>query len=361
VIAAAERARLDAILAARDRDFPRRDPANTAALEAALDAYVERLRAARDAAWAPDPGRLAEARAMAPRPVLVCGYMKSGTTFLVGLLDQHPQLTVLPGDSHMLTLVERQRGGPPDAGGAAGDRYWTARLVNPTGQRPFWFLGDDDRAYVELARYLEHWLAELPPAPESPFLAGVLALHCANPRRVPRPAAWVEKTPWNELRARAALAVYPQARFVHVVRHPLENLASMKQLVRHRGWGWRGAISATTTAWRLRRSLRAGLDNQRRLGAERYLFVVHERLLADPPAETRRLADFLGIEWDENLLRPTVNGAPQVSNSMYGDRRVAGEIVRDAPSRWRTELSPLERRLASAILGPTLRRLGHVS
>jgi hypothetical protein len=88
---------------------------------------------------------------------------------------------------------------------------------------------------------------------------------------------------------------------------------------------------------------------------------VHERLLADPPAETRRLADFLGIEWDENLLRPTVNGAPQVSNSMYGDRRVAGEIVRDAPSRWRTELSPLERRLASAILGPTLRRLGHVS
>jgi hypothetical protein len=47
VIAAAERARLDAILDARDRDFPRRDPANTAALETALDAYVRELRAAR--------------------------------------------------------------------------------------------------------------------------------------------------------------------------------------------------------------------------------------------------------------------------------------------------------------------------
>jgi hypothetical protein len=349
VIAAAERARLDAILAARDRDFPRRDPANTATLQAALDAYVDRLRAARDAAWTPDPAWLAGARAMAGRPVFVGGYMKSGTTFLLGLLDQHPQLTVLPGDSHMLTLIDRERTRPANAPAPQWDRYWTARLVNPTGQRPFWFLGDDDRAYVELARYLDHWLA------------AVLALHCANPRRAPRPTAWVEKTPWNELRAREALALYPQARFVHVVRHPLENLASMKQLVRHRGWGWRGARSAVTTAWRLRRSLGAGLDNQQRLGRDRYLFVAHERLIADPPAATRQLADFLGIDWDESLLRPTVNGVHQVPNSMYGDRRRAGEIVADAPVRWRTELSPLERRLATAILGPTLRRLGQVS
>jgi hypothetical protein len=358
VSAAAERARLDAILAARDRDFPRRDPANTAALEAALDAYVRGLRAARAAAWTPDPARLAAARALAEHPVFVCGYMKSGTTFLVGLLDQHPQLAVLPGDSHMLNLIDRRR----RAGGGGGDdRYWIARLVNPTGQRPFWFLGEDDGAYVEFVRYLAHWLAELPRAERSPFLAAVLALYCANPRRPPRPVAWVEKTPWNELRAREALAFYPAARFVHVVRHPLENLASMKQLVRHRGWGWRGAVSAVTTAWRLRRSLHAGLDNQRTLGPDRYLLVGHERLLADPPGETKRLAAFLGIDWDPGLLRPTVNGVPQASNSMYGERRAVGEIVRDAPLRWPSELSPLERRLARAILAPTLRRLGYVS
>jgi hypothetical protein len=258
----------------------------------------------------------------------------------------------------MLNQIARRRRGGNDG---VDVRYWIARLVNPTGQRPFWFLGDDDGAYLEFARYLAHWEGELPAAERSPFLAAVLALYCANPRRPPRPVAWVEKTPWNELRAREAQALYPEARFVHVIRHPLENLASMKQLVRHRGWGWRGAVSAATTAWRLRRSLRAALDNQRALGADRYLLVVHERLLADPPAETKRLAAFLGIDWDPCLLRPTVNGVPQVSNSMYGERRAVGEIVRDAPSRWPRELSPLERRLARAILAPTLRRLGYVS
>lgn len=357
MIATAERARLDEILDARDRDFPRRDPANTAALEAALDAYVARLRASRGPGWTPDPARLAAATAMARRPIFVCGYMKSGTTFLVGLLDAHPQLTVLPGDSHMLDLIDRGRRGVA----AAEDRYWLARLVNPTGQRPFWFLGEDDQAYVEFTRYLEHWQAALPPGAGRPFLAAVLALYCANPRRSPRPTAWVEKTPWNELRARTALTLYPEARFVHVVRHPLENLASMKQLVRHRGWGWRGGLSALTTAWRLRRSLRAGLANRRRLGPDRYLLVIHERVPSDPVGETGRLADFLRIEWDECLLRPTVNGVPQVSNSMYGDRRAVGQIVRASPERWRTELSPLERRLAVAILGPTLRTLGYVS
>lgn len=356
--AAAERERLDAILVARDRDFPRRDPANTKTLDTALDAYVARLRARRDAAFRPDPARLASARAMAAHPVFVCGYMKSGTTFLVGLLDQHPQLTVLPGDSHMLAQIDRQRSQPWTERVRDQDRYWIARFVNPTGQRPFWFLGDDDRVYVELIGYLEHWLGELPRADASPFLAAVLALYCANPRRAPRPLAWVEKTPGNERRARAALGLYPAARFVHVVRHPLENLASMKQLRRQRGWG-SGLRSTLAEAWRLRRSLGAGLANRRALGGDRYLLVHYERLVADPAGETKRLADFLRIGWDDGLLHPTVNGMPQVSNSMYGDRRAVGEIMRDAPERWCTQLSTLEQRAAWGILGRTSRTLGY--
>jgi hypothetical protein len=358
---AALRHRLDAIFDARDRAFPRRDPANTATMWATLDAYVTALRARRRPGWTPDPARLAEAGAMRERAVFVGGYMKSGTTFLTALLDGHPELTVVPGEGRLLdNLVDRQRDRPYAERRRDQDRYWVARLANPTGQRPFWFLGPDDAAYVEFVEYLEHWLGTLPEADRSPFLAAVLALHGANPRRAARPRAWVEKTPGNELRVAALAALFPDARFAHIVREPLTTLASMKRLRRHRGWGrLPGPAWIAGEARRLRRSIEAGLAAETALGPDRYRLVRYEDLVCNPRAEMEKVAAFLGIGWDDALLTPTVNGEPASANSMYEDRRRRGAVVADGGERRRRDLGRAERLLATAILAPTARRCGY--
>jgi hypothetical protein len=355
------RRRLDLIFEARDRAFPRRDPANTAAMQAALDEYTGALRALRSPGWRPDPRRCDEALAMAEQALFVCGYMKSGTSFVVSLLDHHPQLTVVPGDSHLVALfVDRHRGTPYQQRLAGQDRHWVARLANYAGQAPFWFLGDDDRDWVAFLEYLDHWLHALPPVDRSLFLAAVLALHCANPRRAVRPTGWVEKTPGNELRVADLAALFPRARFLHVVREPFTNLASMKQVAIHRGWGWHGPWRIVTEALRLRRSMRTSLANRRRLGPERYHVVRYEDLARDPRSRMVEVAAFAGIGWDDTLVVPTVNGVPQTPNSMYADRRQRGSVIASS-ERWRRELTPTEQRLALGVLGRTRGRLGYGS
>jgi hypothetical protein len=348
------RARLDVLLGERDRLFPRRDPANTMAVREAIASWATAMRQAQGPPWRPDPAREAQALAFAEAAVFVGGAMKSGTTLLVGLLDGHPELTVLPGDSHMLTLLARERFGLDDAEVAA---YWMAVLVNPYGQRPFWFLGDAPEPYRDFLQALAHWRRVLPAAARREFLSAVLALHCVNPRPARQPRAWVEKTPGNEARVAALLALFPRARFLHVVREPRANLASIKQLIRHRGWRWR----APMVIWRLRRSLAVAHVNRRRLAPDRYHVVRYEDLVTDARRVMAGVAAFIGVGWDDCLLTATSNGVPLTSNSMYEDRRVSGAILSAVDERWRQELSGSEQALAALLLRSAARGHGYVS
>ena len=349
------RARLDALLGERDRQFPRRDPTNTLAVRKAIAAWTAAIRQASAPPWTPDPVREAEGVGFTEAAVFVGGAMKSGTTLLVGLLDGHPELTVLPGDSHMLARLARERTTPGDAEASAA--HWMAVLVNPYGQRPFWFLGDAPEPYRDFLHALAHWRQVLPADSRREFLSAVLALHCVNPRRARQPRAWVEKTPGNEARVAALLALFPRARFLHVVREPRANLASIKQLIRHRGWRWR----APMVIWRLRRSLAVAHVNRRRLAPDRYHVVRYEDLVTDARRVMAGVAAFIGVGWDDCLLTATSNGVPLTSNSMYEDRRVSGAILSAVDERWRQELSGSEQALAALLLRSAARGHGYVS
>jgi hypothetical protein len=334
---AALRQRITEVLIERDRLFPARDSQNTAEMKGGLAAYAAALEALRQPGWRPDAAMMERARAFLPHPIFICGEMKSGTTLLAQLLDGHPGLVVMPGDSHL--LADSHKGHTPAPGREAEWRaYWLHRIVNPTGQRPFWLFGEADAPYIEFLNYLDAWLAELPPGPRTGFLAAVAAYYCANPNRPEEPRAWVEKTPGNELRLDVALSLASGARFVHILRDGRENLSSLKTLYRHRGWPWHGRAAVEGLA----RSLRQGLANQAALGAETYRLLRYEDLLAEPVPQMRALAEFLGIPYRGSLIQPTQNGAPARANSMYAEDQTLGEVLSSRRPRWQATLDAEE-------------------
>jgi len=341
---AAVRVRLDALLADRDRNFPRRDPTNTRQLRDALVDYTAALRCARDPAWRPDLARLGAARARLDSPISICGFMRSGTTLLADLLDRHPELVVLPGDSHMTSAGEdarRER---------ERDAYWIPVLVTPRGQVPFWFFGDADHPYAEFVGYLDHVLATGEGGARGRFLAYVTALQCANPTEPHGPRTWVEKTPENEFRVDEVREWFPGTRFIHIIRDPVEALASVKRLFIERGWGWK-PWSAVTTAKKLSESIAAADRHRQRLGAGRYHVLRYEDLVERPREQMSEVARFLGVAWDDALLTPTMNGARTKPNSMYRDRLgVRGRVADTRDARWRQVLTPPERLIAHALL-----------
>lgn len=351
---------LDEILDERDNTYPRRTPLNTASMQKALTAYASLIQGIQEPDWNPGGELVERAEAMAERAVFICGYMKSGTTLLLGLLDGHPNLVVMPGDSHMLGRIHTRLDVSTSEGVAELADYWIHRFINPHGQKPFWIMGRDYRPHLDFIRYLNYWTERLPAVKRRAFLSVVLAYACANPKRPADPKSWVEKTPGNERKVREILDLYPSARFIHITRDPSTNIDSLKRLAEVRGQDWK----LEGTAHAIRYSLNAGISNQKSLGSSRYHILRYEDLVANTEGQMREVAQFLGIAPDPALQRPSVNSLPASANSMHRDSRAQSRsqpgVVLDTPNQHRKpDLDPHELARISPILYPIARRLGY--
>ena len=328
--------RIDALLEARARDYPLRAEPTWSDLLAAIDALAGRLRDENEPADAPLPGYY-------ERPVFVVGHRKTGTTLLQDLLDGHPQLAVLPGESnHFNTFLPRG----PERIAADAHGWWLLRLITPSGIQPFWALGrpsESDDPYAAFTRRLTG-LVEANPGRD---VLGMAAVALADGDRV----AWVEKTPGHEHRLPAILATYPEARFVHVVRDPRSVAAAIARLDR--------ATEQPTDLVDVGLSIRRSFEAAERNRGERYLVVRYEDLVGDPESVMRRVADFAGIEWSDSLLTPTVGGVPATSNSAWSARKVTGEIEGRRLDLWREELDPAAGGLIAAATRSAARSFGY--
>lgn len=341
---------LDALLEERHLHFPIKSDANSRALAQQLTGYMAHLKLQLTDSFTPAPLLLEQAAAVIDRPIFICGHAKSGTTLLVNLLDAHPQLVTMPSDSHAIHVAQTYAS-TTTASTIMSHRdlepwlfYWLGRMINPSGQKPFWLLGKDDHAYIELLHNLLFWRQELAAREAAPFLAAVLAYFCANSRRPRAPIAWVAKTPANEYRIEMLLKQYPTARFIHVLRNPMTNLVSMKRLSTFRS----GKAYTLRSAYRIRRSLSQGARNQKYLGEERYQFVYYKDMVTAPQATMAQIARYLGIEFHHTLLSPTVNGLTATANSMRREHAHRGE-VHNNDVKLRDELNLAERLIAQLI------------
>ncbi|WLE95565.1 MAG: sulfotransferase [Candidatus Electrothrix communis] len=337
---------LDRSLQERNRLFPVREERNDAEVKEALSEFVSLINEMRQQeSFVPDPVHTEKAESVIERPVFLCGAMKSGTTLLLELLDGHPELIVLPGDSFVWGRLTKEN--PPSRKLLQADwDRWLKRMVNPTGQAPFWVFGTKVHPYFEFTQYLQYWYEQFPETWRSSELSVLLSFYCANPSRSSAPRMWVEKTPGNEFNLEVLLENFPDARFIHIVRDPRENLASLKKLYQTRSWRW----DPLEVADRIAGSCRLADEYLKKLGQERYHLLTYEQLTERPAATMRELAEFIGIEWYNALLKPTVNSVPAHANSMYEDRQSTGVVRKMTGKKYHSVLTKQEQRIALGTL-----------
>ena len=103
------------------------------------------------------------------------------------LLDGHPQLAVLPGESnHFHTFLPRD----PERIAADAQRWWLLRLITPSGIPPFWALGRPWEADADPYAVFTQRLLGLVAANPGRDVLGLAAVALAPGERT----AWVEKT-----------------------------------------------------------------------------------------------------------------------------------------------------------------------
>ncbi|MHA1395607.1 MAG: sulfotransferase family protein [Promethearchaeota archaeon] len=283
-------------------------------------------------------------------PVFICGNQRSGTSLLSQLLDGHENLFVLPGDSGYLKKFFNKNYKFEDL-----VTHWIKRLINPTGKPPFFFCGKDISFFYDFIGYLNYFcnIKKI-----LPFHSVIYSIYAANPLRNNKIKYWIEKTPGNEFFVEKILKRYPKAKFIHIIRDPLNVIISIKKLYSYR----KKEFNLLKEIFDISKSFNKALYNRKKYGAYKYYIIKYEDLIKTPKLEMKKISNFLKVKYDDILLIPTENTKPAISNTMFKNSRVIGKINKNIDkNKWISDLSKRERDFIISILYHLSIKMGYLN
>jgi hypothetical protein len=207
-------------------------------------------------------------------PVFICGSARSGTTWTFDLFDRHPQVAAICeswilSQTHGVTSILTQ-----PYWDEVARQAWQERVEVPFGAVQ---LLSYEEVLRDLRELVGRWLMK-------GFSAGHRYLAAKEP-----------------LDVGAAAILFPEARFIHVLRDGRNVALSMKRA--SESWdptmGVGLPMEMRAEAWRRQveniRSQRAGLGG-------RYMEIRYEEMRADVSGALRTMFDFAGTPYDDRLL-----------------------------------------------------------
>jgi tetratricopeptide (TPR) repeat protein len=156
---------------------------------------------------------------------------------------------------------------------------------------------------------------------------------------------FTDKMPLNYLYCPLIDAALPQARIVHVSRHPMATCYGMFKVLFDQGYPFSYDLDEIANHYIGYRRL---IAHWHTVMPGRILEVSYEQLVADPAGQCRRLLDALGLPWEDGCLDFPNNPAPTATASATQVRR---PIYASALHQWRryaAQLEPLRQRLEAA-------------
>jgi tetratricopeptide (TPR) repeat protein len=227
-------------------------------------------------------------------PVLVVGMPRSGTSLVEQVIASHPM-----------------------ARGAGELRFWGQAMRKHPAR--LWGARPDQRLVAQLAEeYLQ-----------------ALGVHGRNALRV------VDKTPFNSDYLGAVHSIFPNAHFIYVRRDPLDSCLSCYFQDFPPSLNFTLDLSALAHYYREHHRL---IEHWRAaLPPKTLLDVPYAELIADQEGWTRRILDFLELEWDERCLNFEQTDRSVLTASYW---QVRQKIYKTSVGRWRHYEKSIEPLLA---------------
>ena len=239
-------------------------------------------------------------------------------------MRSHPHLT-FPWDSHFI---------PP-----AWDVWGEVRGPKDAALLGRWLLDHPNVKRWSLREPIEF--------EKDPTFAGVVSALYSTYARAEGKQRWGDKTAHYVLYLPLLAELFKGAQFLHIIRDGRDVARSW---IRHPLGA--GNLVEATLMWR--KCVEAGRRNGPRLGAGRYREVRYEALLEDPEATLRGILAWAGEDFSPRVLVRSSLKSLRWSPSLKGDG-----IVRTNFDRWRTEMTPRDRRTFEGLAGDLLEILGY--
>jgi hypothetical protein len=277
--------------------------------------------------------------------VFIVGCARSGTTVLHRIVDAHPQIAITP-EMHWITHYFRDKKKWLGSRGRVTPEHVAAMLANT-------------KRFAQLGFSREEFEGLLPdgwPVPYPQFLGALFALY----RKHSGKPLVGNKTPAFVRRISMLHTVWPRAKFVHILRDGRDVCLSVlnwyhadRTAGRYSTWVEDPVV--TTALW-WERKVRLGRLGGQPLGPDLYYEIFYERLVHRPAEECAGLCAFLGVPYDERMLR-FHEGRTKTKPGL--DAKTAWLPITPGLRDWRTQMPAADVERFEAAVGDLLDELGY--
>ncbi len=276
-------------------------------------------------------------------PIFIVGAPRSGTTLLSRILDSHPSLGIADEIIYFDIILQARSVVPELDTPERIERFF--ELLPRMDHVRYW--QGLDEVLAEVKRRL---LAEDTPGYPRFYLL-VMQVY-AEQRGAAR---FGEKTPWNVRHMDEIVALFPEARIVHIVRDPRAQIASRRKLPR----ASRDVVTMAVK-WKLDVEAAARFADGPNATPENYMELRYEDLVAGLEPQIRRVCEFLREPFHTNML--TFHREQDV---MFKDQPWKEGVFRpvhtDSLQAWRKELTPSQARIVEIVCGAEMHRHGYAA
>jgi len=296
------------------------------------------------------------------KPVFICGLPKSGTTLILSILDGHSQLAVFPIESRyfiqLFSYLEKFKSGEEVASFIINHTGFA--LFNPESpffKRTISSYENQDLPYLQALKkesffnFLKETLSKYKQFEISNIFYATLEAYLKEKRRkISKIKYFVEKTPRNEFFLKIIKTQFPEFKIIHIIRNPLDNFASLKRFSLKR-FGW--VSYKFFGEWN--KSVKIALENR---NPKNYLVLKYEDLVLFPQKAIEKIADFLEIPFEENLLIPTLDEKLWHGNSTleYKFEKISSQRI----NSYQDILSFEEEMLVNFLCKEKMERIGYL-
>lgn len=244
-----------------------------------------------------------EGEDISPKPIFICGLPRSGTTLVDRIISSHTSVTSLGEiNDFALSLVR-----------SAGKQIEKQKLVS-------------------ISRHLDHQIMG------KNYLDSVKGYGFST-------NYFIDKTPANYLYFGLIQGALPQAKIIHLRRHPLDSCYAMYKTLFRMGYPFSYKLSDLADYYIAYHGL---MSHWREFLGKNMLEIDYEDLVTNTSACTSALLSYCELEWQSACTDFHLNKTPSATASAA---QVRQPIYKSSVARWRCyekELAPLTTRLQEA-------------
>jgi hypothetical protein len=265
--------------------------------------------------------------------VFVGGYSRSGTTLLGAMIGAHTRCICTPESQFKTDVLRDFRGKKKEE-----VNIETARkliLAHPRYRVLWGDVADSDaltgiNSYEDLILWFVRKYAEKEGKPHAEY--------------------WVDHSPTNIKNAKILLGLFPDSKFIHIIRDGRGVSASIIPL----DWG-PNTVYKTACSWKSRVSLYLSLESS--LKKDQILRVRYEDLIQTPENTLKDICSFLDLGYQPQMIRGSGFKVPQYQDKQHS--LIGKEPDKKRINAWENSLTPRQIEIFESIAGELLMSLGY--